>query len=293
MSFRDRLTLTGAVRSDQNSAFGTDFQRVYYPKASISWVMSEESFFPQLGWLNYFRPRASFGASGVQPGPNDAARTYATNITNIAAADVGGLRSNLLGNAKLKPERSTEFETGLRRALPQQPREPRAHVLQQDVEGRAHRSDARAVGRHVEQHRQGEPRLREELRLRGADQLADPEPPHRRRGTSPSAARTTPTSSSRSARTRRARTFRRSSARRSRRSRATRSTATGSARSSGATRTATASSRRAKSRSATRTVFVGILAATARAVGHERLRAVQPPAAPNGARRPQERLQAC
>ena len=48
----------------------------------------------------------------MQPGPNDAARTYATNITNIASADVGGLRSNLLGNAKLKPERSAEFETG-------------------------------------------------------------------------------------------------------------------------------------------------------------------------------------
>jgi len=112
ITFRDRLTLTGAVRSDQNSAFGTDFQRVYYPKAALSWVMSEESFFPQLDWLNYFRPRMSYGASGVQPGPNDAARTYATTITNIAAADIGGLRSNLLGNKNLKPERSAEFETG-------------------------------------------------------------------------------------------------------------------------------------------------------------------------------------
>jgi TonB-linked SusC/RagA family outer membrane protein len=112
ITFRDRLTLTGAIRSDQNSAFGTDFQRVYYPKAALSWVMSEESFFPQLDWLNYFRPRMSYGASGVQPGPNDAARTYATTITNIAAADIGGLRSNLLGNKALKPERSSEFETG-------------------------------------------------------------------------------------------------------------------------------------------------------------------------------------
>jgi TonB-linked SusC/RagA family outer membrane protein len=112
VSLRDRLTITGAVRSDQNSAFGTDFQRVYYPKASISWVMSDESFFPQMEWLSYFRPRASFGASGVQPGPNDAARTYATTVTNIAGGDISGLRADLLGNAKLKPERSTEFETG-------------------------------------------------------------------------------------------------------------------------------------------------------------------------------------
>ena len=112
VSFRDRLTLTGAVRSDQNSAFGTNFQRVYYPKASLSWVASDEGFFPQLDWFNYFRPRISFGASGVQPGPNDAARTYATTLTSIAGADIGGLRSNLLGNSELKPERSTEVETG-------------------------------------------------------------------------------------------------------------------------------------------------------------------------------------
>ena len=112
VSFRDRLTLTGAVRSDQNSAFGTDFQRVYYPKASLSWVMSDEGFFPSLDWFNYFRPRISYGASGVQPGPNDAARTYSTTLTSIAGADIGGLRSDRLGNSKLKPERSTEVETG-------------------------------------------------------------------------------------------------------------------------------------------------------------------------------------
>ena len=45
-ALRDRLFLTAAVRSDQNSAFGTKFQRVYYPKASLSWVISDEDFFP-------------------------------------------------------------------------------------------------------------------------------------------------------------------------------------------------------------------------------------------------------
>ena len=33
---RDRLFLTAAVRTDQNSAFGTKFQRVVYPKLSGS-----------------------------------------------------------------------------------------------------------------------------------------------------------------------------------------------------------------------------------------------------------------
>ena len=52
VAFNDRLFLTAAVRTDQNSAFGTDFQRVFYPKASISWILSDEPFFPEIGWLN-------------------------------------------------------------------------------------------------------------------------------------------------------------------------------------------------------------------------------------------------
>src|SRR5206468_2983935 len=43
-ALRDRLFLTVAARSDQNSAFGTNFQNVLYPKASLSWLMSDESF---------------------------------------------------------------------------------------------------------------------------------------------------------------------------------------------------------------------------------------------------------
>jgi len=71
-ALRDRLFLTAAVRSDQNSAFGTKFQRVYYPKASLSWVMSDEDFFPKhniFSAISSFRLRVANGASGVQPAP--------------------------------------------------------------------------------------------------------------------------------------------------------------------------------------------------------------------------------
>lgn len=111
-AINDRLFLSAAVRTDQNSAFGTNFQRVYYPKASASWVLSEEGFFASPSWLDQLRFRVALGASGVQPGPNDADRTFSVTTTNIAAVDASGLRSNQLGNADLKPERSTEFEIG-------------------------------------------------------------------------------------------------------------------------------------------------------------------------------------
>jgi hypothetical protein len=112
-ALNDRLFLSAAVRTDQNSAFGTNFQRVYYPKASISWIASEEGFFPKMSWLDQVRLRAAVGASGVQPGANDADRTFSTTSVTIAATDVGGLRSNQLGNPDLKPERATEYEGGI------------------------------------------------------------------------------------------------------------------------------------------------------------------------------------
>ena len=80
VALNDRLFLTAAVRTDQNSAFGTDFQRVYYPKASLSWVLSDEGFFPKIGWINQLRIRIAYGASGVQPQSNDARRYFQTSI---------------------------------------------------------------------------------------------------------------------------------------------------------------------------------------------------------------------
>jgi TonB-linked SusC/RagA family outer membrane protein len=116
-AFRDRLFLTAAVRSDQNSAFGTDFQRVFYPKASLSWIVSDESFFPQMGWLNQLRLRSAYGASGVQPGPNDALRYYSATVANVRGVDLPAVETNSLGNPELKPERSTEFEGGFETRL--------------------------------------------------------------------------------------------------------------------------------------------------------------------------------
>jgi TonB-linked SusC/RagA family outer membrane protein len=111
-SINDRLFLSAAVRTDQNSAFGTNFQRVYYPKASLAWVLSDEPFFPKFGFMNELRIRSAYGASGVQPGPNDALRFFGTSLQSIRATDASGLQLSALGNAELKPERSGEWETG-------------------------------------------------------------------------------------------------------------------------------------------------------------------------------------
>ncbi len=116
-AINDRLFLTAAIRTDQNSAFGTEYQRVYYPKASLSWLISQEDFFPQMGWLNELRIRTAYGASGVQPQANDALRFFQTAVTNLQATDVGGVQISALGNGDLRPERSTELEGGFEAKL--------------------------------------------------------------------------------------------------------------------------------------------------------------------------------
>ncbi|MEP6494577.1 MAG: SusC/RagA family TonB-linked outer membrane protein [bacterium] len=122
-SIRDRLFLTAAVRSDQNSAFGTNFQRVFYPKASASYIISDESFFPKFNALDQLRLRFAYGASGVQPGATTTFRTYQASTANVATpgstagTDKSGLIANALGNADLKPEKSTEAEMGFEARL--------------------------------------------------------------------------------------------------------------------------------------------------------------------------------
>ncbi|HEY7395692.1 MAG TPA: SusC/RagA family TonB-linked outer membrane protein [Gemmatimonadaceae bacterium] len=108
----DRLFLTAGLRSDQNSAFGTKFQQVVYPKVSVSHLLSDESWFPRIRFLDQFRSRLAYGASGVQPGPTDAIQFLSATTTNVQAVDQPGVVLASLGNQDLRPERANEFEGG-------------------------------------------------------------------------------------------------------------------------------------------------------------------------------------
>jgi TonB-linked SusC/RagA family outer membrane protein len=105
-SWRDRLYFTAALRVDNNSAFGEDFKWVTYPKASASWIMSDESWWPLAGKVNTFRLRGAYGESGRQPNAFSALRTF-TPITGANAITPGSI-----GNPDLKPERGKELELG-------------------------------------------------------------------------------------------------------------------------------------------------------------------------------------
>ncbi len=112
VGYKDRLFVTGALRFDDNSAFGKDFNATTYPKASVSWLMSDEPFFSHTSFINTLRFRAALGVSGQQPGTTDALRFFNPTSGRKDGAAVTGVTVGNLGNANLKPERSREFEIG-------------------------------------------------------------------------------------------------------------------------------------------------------------------------------------
>jgi TonB-linked SusC/RagA family outer membrane protein len=112
LAFRNHLFVSGALRSDDNTSFGKSFGNILYPSLSVSWVASEEGFFPQFSWLNAFKLRGAYGASGLHPGPTDAQQFFNPTPVVVGSTDVAGVTIGNLGNAALKPERTNETEAG-------------------------------------------------------------------------------------------------------------------------------------------------------------------------------------
>jgi TonB-linked SusC/RagA family outer membrane protein len=105
VGINDKLYLTGAVRVDNNSAFGENFDFVVYPKVGASYVVKEG----QSGTVSALRLRGAYGQSGQQPEAFAALRSYQP----VTGGDGGpAVIPQFVGNPDLKPERSTELELG-------------------------------------------------------------------------------------------------------------------------------------------------------------------------------------
>jgi len=108
IGWNDRFFLTGAIRADDNSSFGSDFDLVYYPKVSASWVISEESFWG-LDFFNSLRLRAAYGESGQQPDGFAAIRSFTTQDSPTGTSTI---TPDSPGNSALGPEVGQEIEAG-------------------------------------------------------------------------------------------------------------------------------------------------------------------------------------
>ena len=69
--YKGKYSFTGIIRRDGSSKFGPNHRYGNFPSLGVSWLLTEESFMPDLGAVNFLKLRASWGVNG-----NDKIRDY-------------------------------------------------------------------------------------------------------------------------------------------------------------------------------------------------------------------------
>jgi len=100
------LFVTGAVRMDGNSAFGTNYGFQVYPKADAAYNLPQDVL---PGAMSSLKLRAAIGMAGKAPGAFDQFQTY---TPNTVLDDIAGVSPDNPGNDKLEPENKLEYELG-------------------------------------------------------------------------------------------------------------------------------------------------------------------------------------
>lgn len=114
-AYDNRYNLLVSVRREGSSKFGADNKWGTFPSASLGWTISNEQFMKGLTWLNNLKLRAGFGITGVIPNEPYQSLTRYAYETYYKDGDTWkqGLKVQSNPNAKLKWEKSTEFNVGL------------------------------------------------------------------------------------------------------------------------------------------------------------------------------------
>ena len=99
-----RLTLTGGINAERSTNNGNVNAYYPFPKASLSYRFSRLA-----GWLDELKLRFAYGQSGNTP-------TYGVRVTqdhqSLDGGQTGTTFGDTLGNPRIRPETSTDFETG-------------------------------------------------------------------------------------------------------------------------------------------------------------------------------------
>ena len=110
MSLWDKLYLGGGFRIDAGSSFGDNIDTELYPKATGSYILSDDFSLP---FVDELKIRGAFGQTGKFPGAFLKDRTFsATSFRGESAP-----RFANPGNEELRPEKTSTLEGGIDAAL--------------------------------------------------------------------------------------------------------------------------------------------------------------------------------
>ncbi|MDE2754821.1 MAG: TonB-dependent receptor [Gemmatimonadota bacterium] len=110
LSLWDKLYLGGGFRIDAGSSFGDNIDTELYPKATGSYILSEDLGIP---FVDELKIRGAFGQTGKFPGAFLKDRTFSASSFRGQSAP----RFANPGNLDLKPEKTSTVEAGIDAAL--------------------------------------------------------------------------------------------------------------------------------------------------------------------------------
>ncbi|WJS95220.1 SusC/RagA family TonB-linked outer membrane protein [Flavobacterium johnsoniae] len=117
---KDQLFVTGSVRKEWSSTYGTNANSAIFPAASASWVLSNSFTLPEA--VSFAKLTYAYGEVGIAPRPYQTISTFTQPFMTDGFTDglsfpyngVNGMApSGGLGNQDLKPERVVGHEVGL------------------------------------------------------------------------------------------------------------------------------------------------------------------------------------
>lgn len=113
-AFKDKYLLSAMLRRDSSTSFGPNFQTAWFPSMSAGWIISDEDFIDDTGWLNFAKLRLSYGELG-----NDIPGfLYQATVTGEAEAILGQNQELVIGQALGVLENpNARWETSIKRNI--------------------------------------------------------------------------------------------------------------------------------------------------------------------------------
>jgi TonB-dependent starch-binding outer membrane protein SusC len=106
LNYKDRYLVTGTIRADGSSKFGSNNKYGYFPSGAFAWNIHNEKFMQGNHAFSSLKLRASYGVTGNSSFPPGSAQSqYTFGQQSIALANVA--------NPDLKWESTKQFDLGL------------------------------------------------------------------------------------------------------------------------------------------------------------------------------------
>lgn len=112
-SFNDKYILTGSLRRDGSSRFGSHNRYHTFGSVGLGWRISEEGFMKELSFINNAKIRGSYGTSGSNDISDFTARASLRSVNqSFNGTQVIGVRNQDPGNSSLSWESSKQMNIG-------------------------------------------------------------------------------------------------------------------------------------------------------------------------------------